>query len=56
LANEKVNINNMNVQTHDDRQLAVLVMQVEVGDLSAMNRLLTKLQQIDGVFEAKRQL
>ncbi|WMN59340.1 GTP diphosphokinase [Pseudoalteromonas xiamenensis] len=56
LANEKVNINNMNVQTHDDRQLAIFVMQVEVGDLSAMNRLLVKLHQIEGVFEAKRQL
>ncbi|CCQ10742.1 GTP pyrophosphokinase [Pseudoalteromonas luteoviolacea B = ATCC 29581] len=56
LANEKVNINNMNVQTNDDKQIAILVMQVEVGELSAMNRLLVKLHQIEGVFEAKRQL
>jgi GTP pyrophosphokinase len=55
LANEKVNVLNMNVQTNDERAVAVFEMKIEVSDLSAMNRLLTKLHQIEGVFEAKRQ-
>ncbi|CAH9066077.1 GTP pyrophosphokinase [Pseudoalteromonas holothuriae] len=55
LANEKVNVLNMNVQTNDERAVAIFEMKVEVSDLSSMNRLLTKLQQIDGVFESKRQ-
>ncbi|WP_462154948.1 GTP diphosphokinase [Pseudoalteromonas piscicida] len=54
LANEKVNVLNMNVQTQDDKNVAVFMMKVEVDDLSAMHRLLTKLMQIEGVFDAKR--
>ncbi|OHU87516.1 MULTISPECIES: GTP diphosphokinase [Pseudoalteromonas] len=55
LANEKVNVLSMNVQTNDERAVAIFEMKIEVSDLSAMNRLLTKLHQIEGVFEAKRQ-
>jgi GTP pyrophosphokinase len=55
LANEKANVLNMNVQTDDARDVAIFEMKIEVSDLSAMNRLLTKLHQIDGVFDAKRQ-
>ncbi|BBN81033.1 GTP pyrophosphokinase [Pseudoalteromonas sp. A25] len=55
LANEKVNVLNMNVQTNDERAVAIFEMKIEVSDLSAMNRLLTKLHQIEGVFDAKRQ-
>ncbi|MGO2012164.1 MAG: GTP diphosphokinase [Pseudoalteromonas sp.] len=54
LANEKVNVLNMNVNTLEDKQLALFTMQVEVHDLSSTNRLLSKLQQIDGVHNAKR--
>ncbi|MDQ9093134.1 GTP diphosphokinase [Pseudoalteromonas haloplanktis] len=54
LANEKVNVLNMNMETVDDRQLALFTMQVEVHDLSSTNRLLSKLDQIEGVHEAKR--
>ncbi|MDK2594708.1 GTP diphosphokinase [Pseudoalteromonas obscura] len=55
LANEKVNVLNMNVQTQHEKGVAVFTMKIEVGDLSATNRLLTKLLQTEGVFEAKRQ-
>ncbi|MCO7190894.1 MULTISPECIES: GTP diphosphokinase [unclassified Pseudoalteromonas] len=55
LANEKLNVMNMNVNTQDDKHIAIFTMKLEVGDLSAMNRLLTKLMQIEGVFEARRQ-
>ncbi|WP_440055570.1 GTP diphosphokinase [Pseudoalteromonas sp. T1lg65] len=55
LANEKVNVLNMNVQTQDAQNVAMFMMKVEVDDLSATNRLLTKLNQIEGVFDAKRQ-
>ncbi|WP_105168840.1 GTP diphosphokinase [Pseudoalteromonas sp. T1lg23B] len=55
LANEKVNVLSMNVQTNDERAVAIFEMKIEISDLSAMNRLLTKLHQIEGVFEAKRQ-
>lgn len=54
LANEKVNVLNMNVSTNDDRQMALFTMQVEVHDLASTNRLLSKLHQIEGVHEAKR--
>ncbi|ALU44469.1 GTP diphosphokinase [Pseudoalteromonas rubra] len=55
LANEKLNVMNMNVNTLDDKDVAIFTMKLEVGDLGAMNRLLTKLMQIEGVFEARRQ-
>ena len=55
LANEKVNVLNMNLQTNYEQNIAVFLMQIEVSNLSSMNRLITKLVQIDGVFEAKRQ-
>ena len=55
LANEKVNVLNMSVQTDDTRDIAIFDMKIEVSDLSAMNRLLTKLHQIECVFDAKRQ-
>ncbi|MCP4586867.1 GTP diphosphokinase [Pseudoalteromonas sp.] len=54
LANEKVNVLNMNVNTVEDKQLALFSMQVEVHDLSSTNRLLSKLHQIEGVHDAKR--
>ncbi|OUS69533.1 GTP diphosphokinase [Pseudoalteromonas sp. A601] len=54
LANEKVNVLNMNMETLEDRQLAKFTMQVEVHDLSGTNRLLSKLDQIEGVHQAKR--
>jgi GTP pyrophosphokinase len=54
LANEKVNVLNMNLQTNYEQNIAVFLMQIEVSNLSSMNRLITKLVQIDGVFEAKR--
>lgn len=54
LANEKVNVLNMNVNTVEEKQLALFTMQIEVHDLSATNRLLSKLHQIEGVHEAKR--
>ncbi|WP_404338754.1 GTP diphosphokinase [Pseudoalteromonas mariniglutinosa] len=54
LANEKVNVLNMNVNTLEDKQLALFSMQIEVHDLSGTNRLLAKLHQIEGVHNAKR--
>ncbi len=54
LANEKVNVLNMNVNTIEDKQLALFLMQVEVHDLSSTNRVLSKLHQIEGVHDAKR--
>ena len=54
LANEKVNVLNMNVNTVGADQLAVFTMQIEVHDLSGTNRVLSKLHQIEGVHHAKR--
>jgi GTP pyrophosphokinase len=54
LANEKVNVLNMNVNTVEDKQLALFTMQIEVHDLSGTNRVLSKLHQIEGVHDAKR--
>ncbi|MBQ4858920.1 GTP diphosphokinase [Pseudoalteromonas sp. MMG007] len=54
LANEKVNVLNMNVNTVGADQLAVFTMQIEVHDLSGTNRVLSKLLQIEGVHDAKR--
>ena len=54
LANEKVNVINMNVNTVGADQLAVFTMQIEVHDLSGTNRVLSKLHQIEGVHHAKR--
>ena len=54
LANEKVNVLNMNVNTVGADQLAVFTMQIEVHDLSGTNRVLSKLLQIEGVHHAKR--
>ena len=49
LANEKVNVLNMNVNTVGADQLAVFTMQIEVHDLSGTNRVLSKLHQINNV-------
>jgi len=54
LANEKVNVLNMNVNTVEDNQLAIFTMQIEVHDLLGTNRVLSKLHQIEGVHDAKR--
>ncbi len=54
LANEKVNVLNMNMQTNTANQSALFEMKLEVSDLSKLNKLLAKISQIDGVFEAKR--
>jgi GTP pyrophosphokinase len=54
LANEKVNVLNMNVTTIDEQQLALFAMQLEVHDLSGTNKVLSKLHQIEGVYSAKR--
>ncbi len=54
LANEKVNVMSMNVNTIDDKQLAIFNMKISVSDLSTTNRLLTKLMQIEGVYDASR--
>ncbi|MEL0633480.1 GTP diphosphokinase [Pseudoalteromonas carrageenovora] len=54
LANEKVNVLNMNVNTVGADQLAIFTMQIEVHDLSGTNRVLSKLLQIEGVHDAKR--
>ncbi|TMO43761.1 GTP diphosphokinase [Pseudoalteromonas ruthenica] len=54
LANEKVNVMSMNVNTIDEKQLAIFSMKIAVSDLSSTNRLLTKLLQIDGVYDANR--
>ncbi|MFY8272958.1 GTP diphosphokinase [Pseudoalteromonas sp. SSDWG2] len=54
LANEKVNVMSMNVNTIDEKQLAIFNMKISVSDLSTTNRLLTKLMQIEGVYDASR--
>ncbi|WP_372760737.1 GTP diphosphokinase [Pseudoalteromonas sp.] len=54
LANEKVNVLNMNVHTIDNNQTAIFIMKIEVRDLSATNRVLAKLHQIEGVHSAQR--
>ncbi|WP_350609194.1 ACT domain-containing protein, partial [Pseudoalteromonas sp. 41-MNA-CIBAN-0057] len=48
LANEKVNVLNMNVNTVDSTQTAIFVMQIEVHDLQGTNKVLSKLHQIEG--------
>ena len=54
LANERINVQNMNVRTVDDQQLAIFEMKLEVADISSMNRVLGKIAQIEGVYEAQR--
>lgn len=54
LANEKVNVLSMNVNTVDNNQTAIFVMQIEVHDLQGTNKVLSKLHQIEGVHSAKR--
>lgn len=54
LANERINVQNMNVRTVDDQQLAIFEMKLEVADISSMNRVLGKVAQIEGVYEAQR--
>lgn len=54
LANEKINVVSMNVHSADQGQLAVFAMKVMVADLSTTNRMLLKLQQIEGVHQAQR--
>ncbi len=54
LANDKINVLNVNMRTIHEKQLAIFEMKLEITDLSTMNRLLAKLQQVEGVYEAKR--
>ena len=54
LANEKINVLNMSLNTQPQKQLAIFDMKLEITDLSTMNRVLTKVQQIEGVYEARR--
>ena len=54
LANEKVNVLSMNVNTVDNNQTAIFIMQIEVHDLQGTNKVLSKLHQIEGVHSAKR--
>ncbi len=50
LANEKVNVVNMNVSTLSERQLASFTMQLSVDSKESTQRLFAKLQQIEGVY------
>lgn len=54
LANERINVLNMSLNTQPQKQLAIFDMKLEITDLSAMNRVLTKVRQIEGVYEAMR--
>ncbi|MDP5212507.1 GTP diphosphokinase [Pseudoalteromonas tunicata] len=54
LANERINVQNMNVRTLSEQQLAIFEMKLEVADIETMNRVLGKIAQIEGVYEAQR--
>lgn len=54
LANEKVNVLNLSLQTNDSTHTALFEMKVEVSDIDQMNKLIAKLSQVESVIEAKR--
>lgn len=54
LANEKVNVINLSLQTNESTQTALFEMKVEVSDIDQMNKLIAKLTQVESVIEAKR--
>lgn len=54
LANEKTNVLGMNTHTDEATQTATVDLKVEVAGLEVLNRLLAKLDQLEGVFEVRR--
>ncbi len=54
LANEKANVLRMSSNSDVSRQTATIYMTLELYNLDSLNKLLTKVSQIDDVIEAKR--
>lgn len=54
LANEKANVLRMSSNSDVSRQTATIYMTLELYNLDSLNKLLTKISQIDDVIEAKR--
>jgi GTP pyrophosphokinase len=54
LANEKANVLRMSSNSDIAQQTATIIMTMELYNLDSLNKLLTKVSQIDDVIEAKR--
>ena len=54
LANEKANVLRMSSNSDISQQTATIIMTMELYNLDSLNKLLTKVSQIDDVIEAKR--
>ena len=54
LANAKIGVLNMKHQNDNKRQLMLIDLDIEIFSMDDLNGLLTKLDQLDGVIEAKR--
>ena len=54
LANEKLNVIGMNSDSDVQKQLVTMTIKLEVYNVGAFNRTLTKINQIDDVIEVKR--
>lgn len=56
LANEKAHVYALQTQSNKHENMAYITLTVDVDGLSSLSRLLTKLEQIPNVLEARRQL
>lgn len=56
LANEKAHVYALQTQTNKQDNMSYITLSVDVDGLSSLSRLLTKLEQIPNVLEARRQL
>lgn len=56
LANEKAHVYALQTQSNKQENMAYITLTVDVDGLSSLSRLLTKLEQIPNVLEARRQL
>ena len=54
LANEKLNVIGMSSDSDVQKQLVTMMIKLEVYNIGAFNRTLTKVSQIDDVIEVKR--
>jgi GTP pyrophosphokinase len=54
LANEKINVLGMTTESDTQKQLATMGLKLEVYNVSAFNRILSKLSQLEDIIEVKR--
>ena len=54
LANEKINVLEVNTRTNKDDNYAAMLLTIEIPSLSLLSRLLTRISQLPNVIEARR--